>query len=143
LIQPDGASRIVLEFLSFDLEQNWDFLDIYDGSSISAPLIGHYSGSTLPPKITSSGPSLWLHFTTDTGVASTGFTATYTTLFDKGGNDQSNASGYLVVAFFCTLLGTAIGAFGLHFYQKWQLKKEDVQYSTVATNEEELLGEDI
>eukprot|EP01102_Stenamoeba_stenopodia_P022550 TRINITY_DN944_c0_g1_i1.p1 TRINITY_DN944_c0_g1~~TRINITY_DN944_c0_g1_i1.p1 ORF type:complete len:429 (-),score=97.90 TRINITY_DN944_c0_g1_i1:193-1377(-) len=144
LIKPDGASRVVLEFSAFDLEQDWDFLDIYDGESMTNSLIGRFSGNSLPPKITSSGPALLLHFTTDTGVASTGFTAGYTSLFtDADGKGGSNTSGYLVVAFLCTLLGSAIGAVGLHFYQKWQQKKDDVRYSTVAANEEDLLGEDI
>jgi len=69
-----------LQFAAFDLEQNWDFLDVYDGSSTTAPLLYHLTGSSIPPQIVSSGPSMYLHFYTDTGVDSAGFTASYTAL---------------------------------------------------------------
>ncbi|MBK6526837.1 MAG: N-acetylmuramoyl-L-alanine amidase [Crocinitomicaceae bacterium] len=41
LIQPAGAATIPLSFLSFNLENNWDYLYIYNGSTTSAPLLEH------------------------------------------------------------------------------------------------------
>ena len=38
-IQPDNASKVNLNFLSFNLESGYDSLWIYDGDSINAPLI--------------------------------------------------------------------------------------------------------
>jgi len=79
-LQPEGATKIALEFSAFDLEQNWDFLDVYDGSSTSAPRLFHLTGSSIPPPIVSTGPSMYLRFYTDIGVDSVGFTASYTAL---------------------------------------------------------------
>jgi hypothetical protein len=40
VIEPSNATSVALNFTSFDLETDWDFLFLYDGNSIDAPLIG-------------------------------------------------------------------------------------------------------
>lgn len=49
VIAPAGATQITLNFSSFEMENNYDFVEIYDGT-IVAPnqLLGHYTGNTLP-----------------------------------------------------------------------------------------------
>lgn len=49
----EGAS-IKAEFLSFNTENNYDILKIYDGATTSSPLIGSYSGSNSPGTIVST-----------------------------------------------------------------------------------------
>lgn len=46
-IQPPGASSISLTFLEFDLEDQFDFLGIYDGP-VNTDLIDIYTGTDLP-----------------------------------------------------------------------------------------------
>ena len=85
LIQPAGATSITLNFLSFNIENGYDFLAIHDGPNGNAPLIGTYTGTTLPPTITSSGGSIWMLFTTDVSYNFSGWTASYTCTGGGGG----------------------------------------------------------
>lgn len=74
-ISPDTASSITLSFVSFNFENNYDFLYIYDGPSDASPLIGAFTGTSLPNggTITSSTGSVTLVQTTDQGVNRSGF----------------------------------------------------------------------
>ncbi|MFC2100429.1 C10 family peptidase [Bacteroidota bacterium] len=65
LIAPEQADKIILIFNYFYTEQNKDFLTIYDGESTSDPVLGSFSGNSIPPMITSSGDKLLLVFVTD------------------------------------------------------------------------------
>lgn len=85
LIQPPQATSVTLNFTSFDLENAssdgltlYDVVEIYDGANTSAPLLGRYSGSNLPPSITSSGGSLYLRFRSDLNTNAQGWEAYYT-----------------------------------------------------------------
>jgi hypothetical protein len=78
LIQPSGASNITLNFSSFNTESNCDFVRIYDGSSTSDPLLGEFSGSSIPSSITSTSGNMLVNFITDGSVVSTGWEAYYT-----------------------------------------------------------------
>ena len=77
LIQPVGAEYIELTFTEFQLESGYDFVRVYDGSTTSDPLLGEFSGSTLPGTITSSGGSMLVHFTSDYSVTAAGWGAVY------------------------------------------------------------------
>ncbi len=77
LIQPVDASRIDLEFLVFDIEQDFDFVKIYDGTTTSAPLLGTFSGTGLPTIISSTGGALLIHFISDNITSASGWYATY------------------------------------------------------------------
>lgn len=70
-------TRIGIYFKVFSTELCCDKVRIYDGSSPSSPLIGDFSGNTLPPNITSSSNQLYVTFTTDDSKPGTGFLATY------------------------------------------------------------------
>lgn len=78
-IAPIGAASVTLSFTSFSFESNYDYLYVYDGPSINSPLIGQYSGTTLPNggSITSSGGSITLRQTSDQGVTESGFALTW------------------------------------------------------------------
>ncbi len=63
VICPSSAGDIVVvSFSSFNLEQGWDFLNIYDGPDATFPLLGEYTGNTLPPTAVASSPSGCLTF---------------------------------------------------------------------------------
>ena len=70
-------ANLRLVFFRFDTERVHDFVDVYDGSSNSSPLIGKYNGTTLPPTLTSSFNKLFVTFKTDHSILGTGFAAIY------------------------------------------------------------------
>ncbi len=74
-IAPTGAMNLSLNFTEFSLEDNFDSLWIYDGSSINAPLIGGYSGTNSPGNIVSTGNALTLKFNSDGATTESGFKA--------------------------------------------------------------------
>lgn len=78
LFSPTGASSVTLNFTQFDLENTWDYLYIYDGNSLSSPLIGSYTGATNPGTITSSGGSLLVELRSDCATNNAGWAATWT-----------------------------------------------------------------
>jgi len=78
VISPNNASSVTITFNSFDLEVDWDYLYIYDGNSVWAPLIGYYNGTTSPGTITSSGGSLAIEFRSDCATTNAGWDASWT-----------------------------------------------------------------
>ncbi|MCR9170903.1 MAG: N-acetylmuramoyl-L-alanine amidase [bacterium] len=79
LIQPPNTDYITLDFNVFDIELDWDYLFVYDGDSINDPLIGQFTGTTIP-QITSSGGSLLLEFRSDCATTTPGWEASYTSV---------------------------------------------------------------
>ena len=69
IIQPSDEDTIdiSLTFLSLDTESGIDLVQIYDGNSTSATLLGSYSGSTPPSPVSSTGAVLYVQFTTSSG----------------------------------------------------------------------------
>jgi len=82
-ISPLNATSITMNFTSFNLESNYDFLFIYDGSSIDDPLIGIYTGTTSPGSITSTGGSLTIEFRSDCATTAAGWEANYTSVISS------------------------------------------------------------
>lgn len=83
VIEPANAQDVTLDFTSFNVELNWDYLFIYDGNSINAPQIGSYTGSNSPGTITSSGSALTIEFRSDCATTAPGWVANWTTtLYD-------------------------------------------------------------
>jgi len=64
-------------FTSFNTELNYDYLKIYNGTDVSATLIGNYHGTTGPGIVTASNASgaLTFKFTSDGSVVKTGWEA--------------------------------------------------------------------
>ena len=80
LIQPTSAAAVTVTFNSFDIEQDWDFLFVYDGTTPDAPLIGKYTGTVSPGTITSNGGDLLLEFRSDCATSATGWEILYTSI---------------------------------------------------------------
>jgi Peptidase C10 family/Spi protease inhibitor/CUB domain len=77
LVPTAANQRVRLTFAVFDLENGYDFLEVYDGASTTATRLGRYTGATLPPVLTASNPTgaLTLRFTSDASVVRPGFEA--------------------------------------------------------------------
>jgi hypothetical protein len=77
---PSAGQCITAAFTSFDLENNFDYLSVYDGNSISAPMIVGSSFSALSPgtisatSINTSG-CLTFRFSSDAGSGAAGWSA--------------------------------------------------------------------
>jgi Zn-dependent metalloprotease len=83
LIQPSGATSITLVFDSFDLEPSsqggviYDYLEVFDGPDDSYFSMGKFTGVNIPPSLTSTGGSMYLHFHTDGRTTGKGWQAHY------------------------------------------------------------------
>lgn len=72
VIQVPVGSTIQLNFLSFAFAAG-DNVRIYNGPTTSSPIIGTYSGTNLPPAITSSGNAITIRESTNGAVSNDGF----------------------------------------------------------------------
>lgn len=114
---PDNAGDcVVMSFSSFSLENNWDFLSIYDGPSAASPLIGTYTGTASPGDIVASNGCLTLVFTSDGSVTAAGWVAELSCISCSAnpfGCTDPNAENYDPAAVFddgsCTYTLTGVG----------------------------------
>ncbi len=73
---PDSVNQcVVLNFTSFDVENNFEQLTIYDGPDQNSPIIGIYTGTTSPGTIIAGGGCLTVLFTSDGSVTNPGWAA--------------------------------------------------------------------
>jgi CUB domain/Divergent InlB B-repeat domain/Secretion system C-terminal sorting domain/Fibronectin type III domain len=77
LIQPSTPSPITLTFTALDVESNYDFVRVYDGSTTNHPLLGEFTGNSLPNAVTSTAGSMLVVFTSDEFVSGLGWAANY------------------------------------------------------------------
>ncbi len=73
----DINNWLKVSMLEFEIEANYDFLYIYDGSSTSSPLISGspFTGTTIPSFIHSTNGSLTFRFTSDGNTVGKGWKA--------------------------------------------------------------------
>jgi len=74
--EQDSIVSITVDFVNFDTDAN-DVVRVFDGSSASDDMLGQFSGSNLPPSMTSTGNTMLITFTTDASTTSTGWYAEY------------------------------------------------------------------
>ncbi|MBR3710978.1 MAG: N-acetylmuramoyl-L-alanine amidase [Bacteroidales bacterium] len=77
VIESDPNTVISLDFSSFALERDYDFLWIYDGDDVYAPKIGRWN-TRKPGKVTSSGNALCVEFRSDCATTAEGWKAHWT-----------------------------------------------------------------
>nr|XP_022304987.1 neuropilin-2-like isoform X35 [Crassostrea virginica] len=74
-----SSGTIRIQFLYVDVEPNgsncYDFVEIYDGSSTSSPVLGKVCGTTLPDFINSTNTSMTLKFSSDGFSTNLGYKA--------------------------------------------------------------------
>ncbi|XP_074155053.1 neuropilin-2 isoform X2 [Sminthopsis crassicaudata] len=89
---PEPNQKIVLNFNPhFEIEKHdckYDFIEIRDGDSESADLLGKHCGNIAPPTIISSGSVLYIKFTSDYARQGAGFSLRYE-IFKTGSEDCS------------------------------------------------------
>uniref|UniRef100_H9G8Y1 Neuropilin n=1 Tax=Anolis carolinensis TaxID=28377 RepID=H9G8Y1_ANOCA len=89
---PEPNQKIILNFNPhFEIEKHdckYDFIEIRDGDSESADLLGKHCGNIAPPTITSTGPSLYIKFTSDYARQGAGFSLRYE-IYKTGSEDCS------------------------------------------------------
>lgn len=74
---PSTAGQCIrITFSAFSTESCCDFMTVYNGSSTASPILGTYSGATIPPVLTSTGGPITIRFTSDGSVIGTGWAAT-------------------------------------------------------------------
>src|SRR5574343_545241 len=75
-----AGADMVFNFTTFNLENSYDFLYIYDGNSTAAPSLGAYTGTTGPGTVTASPTNptgcITFRFTSDGSVQNAGWAAT-------------------------------------------------------------------
>ncbi|XP_061181064.1 uncharacterized protein LOC133189681 [Saccostrea echinata] len=86
------GTRIYIQFEAFDLEHGYDVISIYDGRSTLDPLVGNYSGSSIPIIPLSSSNSLVVKFHSDQDNQTTGFNATWFAVAIEGCGGTLNAT---------------------------------------------------
>ena len=77
-INPETAGAVIkVEFQSFEIENNWDFFYIYDGTSTSSTQIGEYTGTDSPGTViaTNAAGALTFRFISDYSVNKVGWAA--------------------------------------------------------------------
>ncbi|KAL3836256.1 hypothetical protein ACJMK2_021695 [Sinanodonta woodiana] len=100
LISLPLGSRAILTFNNFSIEGpsstgscSYDYLEIRDGGTEDAPLIGHFCGSQIPAPQESTNNLMWLKFKTDGSRSNTGFEAIYETREGGCGGTLTGNSG--------------------------------------------------
>nr|XP_032815639.1 fibrillin-1-like [Petromyzon marinus] len=81
IIYASGSNRICLQFTAMSLESSAgcskDYVAVYDGPLVTAPLLGKFCGGSIPAKISSSGTRLTVVFISDSETQAFGYSASY------------------------------------------------------------------
>ncbi|KAG7527098.1 cubilin [Solea senegalensis] len=87
-ITVEGDSFVQIRFLDMDIEDLYDcfydYLKIFDGSSVHYYPLGTFCGLGRPPLVRSSGSTITLQFRSDTVVGGRGFLVEWTAIQDSG-----------------------------------------------------------
>ncbi|MCX7606434.1 MAG: glycosyl hydrolase family 18 protein, partial [Bacteroidia bacterium] len=81
-LAPTGASQVSVTFHSFQLENGYDTLFIYNGSSSASPLIGAYTGTASPGSVTGTSGALTFRYKSDNATTASGWLATWSCIQD-------------------------------------------------------------
>src|SRR5690554_4730341 len=80
LFAPADVRSVTLNFTSFNIEANWDYMLIYDGATTNSRLIGKYTGTNGPGSVTSTTGKLLVEFRSDCATVKPGWVASYTSV---------------------------------------------------------------
>lgn len=97
---PDSNTSLTLTFTSFDLEEDYDFMTVYDGENTAAPIFlngENLTGSTVPGLFTSTNAAgaITVKFTSDQAVNEGGWEANFTCI-PLGVNEFTSSSEIMV-----------------------------------------------
>ncbi|MFP9112896.1 T9SS type A sorting domain-containing protein [Flavobacterium sp. RHBU_3] len=97
IIKPGVAgNNIQVSFDSFELENDYDFMYVYDGIGTTAPLLGSFTGSDIPGpfEATNADGALTFEFISDEYLTRSGWEATVNCTLGTQENTFSNLSYY-------------------------------------------------
>ena len=77
-IRPVNAESITLNIQQFDIEENWDYLYIYEGETVFDTKIGEYSSTTIPSTIQVDNSAVTIEFRTDCATVEAGYVIDWT-----------------------------------------------------------------
>ncbi|HRY33496.1 MAG TPA: C10 family peptidase [Bacteroidales bacterium] len=77
VLPEDSVSSVTISFQRFDTEAGQDILTIYDGPSTADPVLGTFSGNSLPPAITSTGSRVLITFSSNASAGGKGWLLSY------------------------------------------------------------------
>jgi hypothetical protein len=77
----DSIQALKITFSRMDTESGADVVYVYDGDTTTAPLLGVFSGNTLPPVITSTGDKVLIVFETNSTINLGGWLADFEPVF--------------------------------------------------------------
>ena len=72
----DSINSITLTFLRFQTNPG-DIVTVYEGDTITSPILGSFSGDQLPPEVTASGNRMLVTFQSDDSGTAPGFLASF------------------------------------------------------------------
>lgn len=75
--ETDSISYIRITFDRFATQENTDFVRIYDGEDETAPLLGEFSGATIPDIVNSTGNKVLITFTSDATEEANGWAISF------------------------------------------------------------------
>lgn len=88
----DSISGLFIEFLEFNIEENNDLLEIYNGPDNTYPQIASLSGNTIPSPITTTSNEILLNFITNNNINNKGWDLYYESIFPTYCNDTTYIS---------------------------------------------------
>lgn len=88
VVRGPEESTIQLDFSSFSVEANYDFLWIYDGDNVYAPKIGRWNTRN-PGLVQASGNAMCVEFRSDCATNSTGWEASWKVVMPAPGEPET------------------------------------------------------
>ncbi|MHC1707156.1 MAG: C10 family peptidase [Bacteroidales bacterium] len=79
----DSISKLKLTFNFLDTENNNDLVTIFNGPTTNDPVLGSFSGSTLPSVMFSASNKVLVHFTSDATINGGGFLLSYESIYPE------------------------------------------------------------
>ncbi len=73
----DSVKYLKLTFNRFNTETTNDLVTVYDGENSTYPILGQFSGDTLPPMLTTTGNKAFITFTSNETVSDEGWFLSY------------------------------------------------------------------
>lgn len=118
----ENGAPLLFTFTAFQTDDANDYLEIYDGASTAAPLIGRYSGTTSPGTFTPSGEYITFRFVSNYRWRTIGWAATITSMdvsipdittcsavsTDPQGGENYNANQYYKVTYYSAEVGKSV-----------------------------------
>jgi len=77
LIQPTDPLDITLSFATFNYEESFDYLYVYDGTDTNGLLLGSFTGTATPPDLTAVSGAMYIVHSTDFSIVRSGFSASW------------------------------------------------------------------